>query len=246
VASVAFLVVTMLIAPVFIAPLFNRYTPLGDERIREPILRLARANGVPADNVWVMDASRQSTRISANVSGALGTERITLNDNLLRRASLPEIEVVMGHELGHYVLHHVYAHILLLSLWVLAGFALLRWGFDRAAFRWGGRWGIRGIADPAGMPLLWLIFSVYGFVTAPLIGSFTRAHEAAADLFALNAVRRPDAQAMVFLKLADYRKLDPGPLEELLFFDHPSGRSRIQMAMRWKGETGSVDPARGR
>ena len=145
----------------------------------------------------------------------------------------------MGHELGHYVLHHVYVQILFLSLVVLAGFALLRWGFDRAVARWGTRWGVRGVGDPAGLPLLWLIFTIYGFVTAPLLSAFIRAHEAAADLFALNAVREPDAQAMIFLKLADYRKLDPTPLEEILFFDHPSGRARIAMAMRWKAETAS-------
>jgi STE24 endopeptidase len=237
--SSAFVVLGALIGPVFIAPLFNRYTPLADEHIREPILRLARANGLPAHDVWVMDASKQSTRISANVSGLLGTERITLNDNLLRRASPPEIQVVMGHELGHYVLHHVYVQILFLSLLVLAGFATLRWGFERATARWGTRWGVRGVGDPAGLPLLWLIFTVYGFATAPLLSGFIRAHEAGADLFALNAVREPDAQAMIFLKLADYRKLDPTPLEEVLFFHHPSGRARIEMAMRWKAEMAS-------
>ena len=234
--SIAFLMMGALIGPVFIAPLFNKYTPLTDARIRDPILRLARANGVAADNVWVMDASRQSTRVSANVSGFGGTERITLNDNLLRRASEPEIEAVMGHELGHYVLHHVYAHMLFLALLVLGGFGLLRWGFDWATARWGARWGIRGIDDLAGLPLLWLIFSIYGFITAPLVNTFTRTHESAADLFALNAARQPDAQSLVMLKLADYRKLDPGPLEEIVFFDHPSGRSRVEMAMRWKAE----------
>jgi STE24 endopeptidase len=236
VVSIAFLVFGAVIAPVFIAPLFNRYTPLSEPSIREPILRLARANGVAADNVWVVDASRQSTRISANVSGLFGTERITLNDNLLRRASLPEIEAVMGHEIGHYVLHHVYDFIVFLTLVVLGGFALLRWGFDWTIRRWGTRWGIRDAGDPAGMPLLWLILLVYGFVTAPLTSWFNRSHESAADLFALNAARQPDAQAIVLLKLADYRKLEPGPVEEALFFDHPSGRSRVRMAMQWKAE----------
>ena len=143
----------------------------------------------------------------------------------------------MGHEIGHYVLHHVYAHLLFLALLVLAGFGLLRWAFGWATARWGDRWGIRGIGDPAGLPLLWFIFSIYGFVTAPLASWFTRAHESAADLFALNAARQPDAQALVLLKLADYRKLDPGPVEEFLFFDHPSGRARVHMAMRWKAES---------
>jgi STE24 endopeptidase len=99
--GMAFLVFTVVIAPVFLEPLFNRFTPLTDARIRDPILRLAHANGIAVDRVLVQDASRQTTRISAHVTGMLGTQRIVLNDNLLRRASLPEIEAVMGHEMGH-------------------------------------------------------------------------------------------------------------------------------------------------
>ena len=136
-----FLVIGALIAPVFIAPLFNRFTLLTDPRIRDPILRLAHANGIAADRVYVMDASRQTTRISANVSGLLGTERITLNDNLLRRASLPEIEAVMGHEMGHYVLHHIYQFVMFFALVTALGFALLRRAYAWAGGRWGEGWG---------------------------------------------------------------------------------------------------------
>ena len=139
--SVVFRMIGALIWPVFIAPLFNKYTPLTDARIRDPILRLARANGIETSKVYVVDASRQSTRVSANVSGILGTERITLNDNLLRRCTLPEIASVMGDEMGHYVLHHVYQSVVFLTLVIVAGFAVLRAGFAWAAARWGQRWG---------------------------------------------------------------------------------------------------------
>jgi STE24 endopeptidase len=232
--TTAFVVIGALIAPIFIAPLFNRYTILTDARIREPIVRLAHANGIAADRVYVMDASRQTTRISANVSGLLGTERITLNDNLLRRASLPEIEAVMGHEMGHYVLYHIYQFILFFALLTVGGFAVLRAGFAWAVGRRGEAWGVRGFDDPAGLPLLTLIFTVYLFVLTPLLNTYVRSNEAAADIFGLNASRQPDGFALIALKLADYRKLDPGPLEEILWFDHPSGRARIRMAMQWK------------
>jgi STE24 endopeptidase len=234
--SMLFLVVAVVIAPVFIAPLFNRFTPLEDARIRDPILRLAHANGIATDRVYVQDASRQTTRISAYVSGLLGSERIVLNDNLLRRGTLPEIQAVMGHEMGHYVLGHVYQFLVFFTIVVLAGFAMVRRVFAWAVERWGTRWGVRGIDDPAGLPLLSLILSVYLTALTPVLNTEVRTTEAAADVFGLNAARQPDGFATIALKLAEYRKLDPGPLEEIIFYDHPSGRNRILMAMRWKTE----------
>ncbi|HXT22973.1 MAG TPA: M48 family metallopeptidase [Thermoanaerobaculia bacterium] len=226
--------VSIVIAPVYINPLFNKYTPLTDATVRDPILRMAQANGVPAHNVWVFDASKQSKRISANVSGFLGTERVSLNDNLLHRATLPEIESVMGHELGHYVLNHVYEDFFELGLVVVIGFVFLRFTFDRVRRRWGTRWGVTGVDDTAGLPLLAALLSVYFFVATPVINTIIRSNEAEADAFGLNAARQPDGFASIALKLGEYRKLDPGVAEEWLFFDHPSGRNRILMAMRWK------------
>jgi STE24 endopeptidase len=235
--AIAFVVVAAAIAPVFIAPLFNKYTLLTDARIRDPILRLARANGVAADKVYVVDASRQSTRISANVSGLLGTQRIALNDNLLRRTSPAEIEAVMGHEMGHYVLRHIPQLIIFLALLIVAGAVFLRAGFAWAAGRWGEQWGVRGIEDPAGLPVLALLLSAYFFALTPATNTYIRTTEATADIFGLSAARQPDGFALIALKLGEYRKLDPGPVEEFIFFDHPSGRARIRMAMEWKGES---------
>jgi STE24 endopeptidase len=236
VVGVIFLAFTVLVSPVYIDPLFNTFEPLGDPEVREPILSLARANGVPADEVWQFDASRQSTRISANVSGFLGTMRIRLNDNLLERCTLPEIEAVMAHEIGHYALNHIYEMLISLGLVLAGGFAFVHFGFGRVLRRWGGRWGVRDVGDVAGLPLLGALLTVYFFVMTPVFKTIIRVNEAEADLFGLNAARQPDGFAEVSLKLAEYRKLEPGPIEEWLFFDHPSGRSRIRMAMEWKAE----------
>ena len=236
VVSLSTLALTSLIAPVFIMPLFNDYRPLSVPELKDPILAMARANGIPADEVYEFDASRQSKRISANVSGILGTMRISLNDNLLSRCTPQEIRSVMGHEMGHYVLNHVYEGLLFFGVLLLLGFAFLRWGYRAAQRRWGERWGIGGIEDEAGLPLFAAVLSVYFFFTTPFINTFVRSNEAEADLFGLNATREPDGFAEVALKLGEYRKLDPGPLEEWIFFDHPSGRARIEMAMRWKAE----------
>ncbi len=234
--SVGAFVFVVLISPVFIAPLFNTYTTLDDPRVSGPILSMARANGIPGSEVYVMDASRQTTRISANVSGFLGTERITLNDNLLNRTTLPEIEAVMGHEMGHYVLNHMYKMALFFGVLLVLVFAALNHASSWALRRWGVRWGVRGMDDPAGFPLLALAVTLIFFVLTPVTNSYVRIQEQEADVFGLNAARQPDGMAAVALKLGEYRKLSPGPLEEMIFFDHPSGRTRIYTSMRWKAE----------
>jgi STE24 endopeptidase len=234
--AVIFLAVVSLIAPVFIFPLFNTFTKLEDPRIKDPILSMARANGIPAQEVYVFDASRQSDRVSANVSGFAGTMRISLNDNLLKRCTLPEIETTMGHEMGHYVLNHVYKGLALQGIVIVVAFAFVNWGIMAALVRWGEAWGVRGITDVAVLPLAVLLFSVYFFVLTPVTNTITRSMEYEADMYGLNAGRQPDGEAEIDLKLGEYRKLDPGPIEEFIFFDHPSGRTRINAAMRWKAE----------
>ncbi len=235
-ACVVFLIVAMLIGPVFIAPLFNTYTPLQNTPIKAEILSLARENGIPATDVYQVNASRQSKRVSANVSGAFGTERITLNDNLLNRCSPQAILSVMGHEMGHYVLHHLYNAVFFFIIVIAILFGVLRWALNWSLARWGARWQIRGIGDVAVLPLAVLILSVLGFLFTPIGNTYTRTQEYEADIFGLNAARQPDGEAEADLLLGEYRKLDPGPIEEFVFFDHPSGRTRIYAAMRWKAE----------
>jgi len=222
------------ILPVFILPAFNKYTPLEDPAIREPILTLARANQIPVDKVFFFDASRQTTRVSANVAGFLGTTRIALNDNLLKQCTLPEIRHVMGHEMGHYVLNHGVKLATYSAIIFLFGFGLTNLGFNVLLGKRGEAWRVRGIGDPAGLPMVLLIFATFNFLATPIHNTATRVTEAEADIFGLNTAREPDAAAKVALKLGTYRKLDPSPLEEFIFFDHPSGRARIRAAMDWK------------
>jgi STE24 endopeptidase len=236
VVSIAFVAFGALVAPVLVVPLFNDPKKLQDPRVVVPILSLARANGIETSDVWEIDASKQSKRVSANVSGLFGTERITLNDNLLNRASLPEIEAVMGHEMGHYVLNHIQNMLLELGIVIVAGFALVARLFEGLRRRHQARWGVRDIGDLAGLPLAALLFSAYLFLLTPVLNSIIRVQEYEADVFGLNAAGKPDGFAQTALKLAEYRKLDPGPLEEMVFYDHPSGRTRIYTAMRWKAE----------
>ena len=242
VTSVAMLVVLMLIAPVWIAPLFNTYKPVEDGVVKASVLAMAHADGVPVENVYEFDASRQTTKVSANVSGIFGTAAVRLNDNLLRRASLPEIRAVMGHELGHYVMNHVYKMLTSFSLLLLAGFLVVKWMMDRLLARYGARWGMNaalGVGDVASLPLFAAAFSVFMFFATPLQNTIIRTNEVEADRFGLNLSREPHGMAEAFLKLSEYRKPDPAAWEEFIFFDHPSARHRIHDSMRWREAMGT-------
>lgn len=230
------LIILFFIGPVFISPLFNTYTPLADEKVKESILSMARANSVPVDNVYQFDASKQSDRISANVSGIGSTIRISLNDNLLNRCTPEEVKAVMGHELGHYVLNHVYEGLVYFTVILFLGFAFIQWSFQKVISKWGANWTVKDISDIAGLPLFFALFSIYFFLARPFVNSIIRTNEMEADVFGLNAAREPDAFASTAIKLSEYRKINPGPLEEMLLFDHPSGRTRVHTAMKWKAE----------
>lgn len=154
----------------------------------------------------------------------------------MNRGSPEEVRAVLGHEMGHYVLHHVYKLIVFAALIVVIGFGFLSWAYDKVRARYAERWGIRGVADVAGLPLLIALFSVYGFALTPVQNTIIRTMEAEADAFGLNASRQPEGFAQATLHLSEYRKMKLGAVEEIMFFDHPSGWNRIHRAMIWKAE----------
>jgi STE24 endopeptidase len=233
-AMTVLIAIMVAVAPVFIAPLFNTYKPMAEGSLRTEILAMAKASNIPADNVYVFDASKQTKRISANVSGLGPTIRISLNDNLLNRTSPPEVKAVMGHEMGHYVLGHVFRTILYFSVLIIAFLLFLWWATPRILARYGQKWGIRDVADPAVTPLFAIIAAVAAMLATPLLNTIVRVQESEADAFGLDAAREPDGFALTAMKLSEYRKIEPSPFEEAIFFDHPSGRTRVHMAMEWK------------
>lgn len=222
------------ISPIFIEPLFNTYKPVEDGPLKRAVLQMAHAVSVPANDVYVFDASRQTTRISANVSGLFGTAAVRLNDNLLRRTSEPEVRAVMGHELGHYVMNHIPKMLIMLSLVLLIGFFVAQAVLSRLLARFAPATGVQRVDDVASLPMLMAVFSLFFTLVTPVMNTITRVQETEADRFGLALSREPHGFAEAQLRLVEYRKADPGPLEEVVFFHHPGTRNRILDAMRYR------------
>jgi Zn-dependent protease with chaperone function len=240
--TAVFMLFFIMIYPVFVAPIFNDYHSLPDGELRQSIVTLAKKSGIPATDISWFDASRQTTRISANVSGLFGTTRIALNDNLLNGTTEPEIRAAMAHEMGHYVLRHPLWLTLALALVYGIAYWVVNRVFGRFQRRNGERWGVRDLADPAGFPLALAIFAVVMYLLTPVTNSIVRTAENQADAFGLDAAREPYGFASVSMRLSVYRKLEPGRLEEIIFYDHPSGRDRVERAMRWLADHPPVSP----
>jgi len=232
--SILFMAFAILVAPVYVEPLFNEYTPMEEGELRDDLLALAQSNGIPADDIYVFDVSRQSNRITANVSGLFGSTRIALSDTLVENTDPDEVLAVMGHEMGHYALNHIWEMFIYFAVLLAIGFAFTDKLFNWVNAKFGARWGISGIGDMAGLPLLAACLSVYFLVTTPIFNRIVYTNEAEADIYGLNVAREPDGFATAAMRLSSYRKIEPGPWEEFFFFDHPSGRARVFMSMQWK------------
>ncbi len=243
IASFGLLLLLIMVSPVFISPLFNDYKPLPEGPVKSAIFSLARANQIPTDNVVYFDASKQTTRVSANVSGFAGTTQVSLNDNLLDKTSLPEIKAVMGHEMGHYVLNHGVRNLAYISLVLMFGFWFVHKLIDRVIARVGVRYGIKERTDPAVLPIAVAVFSFYMLLATPVLNTIIRTAEKEADLYGLNSAREPHGFATAAMRLSTYRKIEPGYWEEVIFYDHPSGYDRVHSSMLWLKENQALAEA---
>lgn len=229
-----FVLFGMVIAPVAIEPLFNTYTPAPPSPTRDAVVALARETGTPSDKIFIYNGSKQSNRYTANVSGLGGSARVAMSDVMFARgADLAEVRGVVGHEMGHY--RHVHS-LWLASFFALAAalaFFLVDRLFAPAAALLGAR-DVAGVGDPAGLPVLMALLAVIGLLGAPAVNTATRLVESDADRFSLEHAREPDGLAKALVKTVEYRADSPGALEEILFYDHPSVRRRVQGAMNWK------------
>lgn len=231
--TAAALAALLLAAPVFIEPIFNDFQPVPEGEVRDAVVELAREAGVPEDRIFVFDGSRQSNNFTANVAGLGASARIAISDVAFKGASLDEVKAVTGHEIGHYVLKHVWRSVVVLSLLAVVLFFIADRLYPHFARAFGSR---APLQDPAGLPVLLFMVSLFGLLAQPLTNGLTRIGEIEADRYSLETVNLPDALASALVKTAEYRDPRPHPLQELLFYTHPSVERRVRMAMEWKAE----------
>ncbi len=217
--------------PVFIVPLFYKYQPLPEGELRTRILGLLSRYGLPAANLFSLNLSKTTKKANAAFMGIGKTKRVVLSDTLLAQFSAEEIEQVVAHELGHFKHRDIWKQ---LSLGLVISFLCFGAGFY-GINQMVSLLGLRSAADPAGLPLIFLIFLAISYLSLPVTNGFSRVCEYAADRFALDACRNREVFISMMDKLGKVNLADPDPAAwyEWLFYDHPSIKKRIAAAKNW-------------
>ena len=233
-ASLSVMLATVIfIYPVVIDPLFNSYIRMPDGSLRSGIVRLADSVGIANVPVFVVDKSKQTNKLNAEVTGLFSSARVVVWDTTLKRMRPDEVLSVVGHELGHFVLHHILKGYLLSVCGILCGMWLAGKLLPGLTTRLPRRWGIKGMSDPAIIPAIMLTLGLLGFLAEPLVNAVSRSMEAEADQFGLAITGDRAAMARAFVALSQNNLSDPDPpaVIRFWFFSHPSLRERIDFAL---------------
>ncbi len=220
----------VVIAPVVISPLFNNFEPLKDQALKQDIQNLAGSAGIEGSDIFEVDASRQSSKINAYVTGLFATKRIVLYDTLIKNFTRDEIMFVMAHEMGHYVLNHVWWGLLVGIILVCLALWLIDATIGPFIRRMHRQLGYDSLQDLASLPLVLLFALVINFVFQPVGNSVSRVIEHQADVYGLETAKVPEEAAVsTFDKLSVFNlsNPDPNPIIEFWFYTHPSLKKRI-------------------
>lgn len=227
----AFTALTMLLSPALIEPLFNDFEPIPQGEVRDAVLAMGADAGIPADRIFMFDGSRQSNNFTANVSGIGGSARIAISDVAMDEASLDEVKAVTGHEIGHYVIGHVWRMIAVISCMAIAAFFFTAKTYDWFARKFGSS---AELSDVRGFAVLTFVIGLAFTLVNPALNGIVRMGEREADAYSLQTINLPDALSGALIKTAEYRYPLAGPVEEAIFYTHPSVEQRVRTAMEWK------------
>ncbi len=229
--SIGFVILVQILYPNFIAPIFNKFTPLTDDNLKSRIEGLMQRCGFASKGLFVMDGSTRSTKGNAQFEGFGNTKRIVFYDTLIERLSPPEIEAVLAHELGHFRLKHIIKKIGMMFVILLAFFALLGYLKNQVWFYTGlGVDPLIGAGnDGIALLLFMLVLPVFTFLLSPLTSISSRKHEFEADAFAAtHADARDLISALVKMYDDNASTLTPDPLHSAFYDSHPHASVRIQ------------------
>jgi Zn-dependent protease with chaperone function len=234
--SIPLILLMVVVQPVILDPLFNKFEPLRNAQLRQKLLDLASRAGIEGGRVYQVDKSKQTKTLNAYVNGIGPTKRIVMWDTLLAEMTEDEVLAVMGHEMAHYVLNHMWKGLGFSLALSFFGFFLAQQIHDRGLRRWGPRWGIEAPGDPASVPWLLLITFVGAFLISPVAAAFSRYLEHQADVFSLELTHLNEPMATAFVKLAENSKRDPSPHPFIEFwrYSHPPIAKRIPFALSYK------------
>jgi len=222
--------------PVLIAPMYNRFVPMPQSPLRNRILETARKAGVEGAQVYVVDISRRTTKLNAYVAGLGPTKRIVIWDTTLKALTEDEIVGIIGHELGHYVLHHVWQNVISSCVGAFVILWLLSKALPWAVGRFGSKFGINDSYDMGGLPLISLMLYIVLILQTPIESAISRYHEHEADRFGLQLTGLNDATAHAFAAFMsrDFADPDPPRFVVLWFYSHPPLRERVDFALSYK------------
>jgi len=232
VVSASFIVFFVYVYPVLIMPLFYKYPKLEDEDLLNKLSELAAKAGIRIKGVYEMKASAKTKKATAALAGIGSTRRMILSDTFLSNSSKDEIETTMGHEIGHQVYGHIWKYTVVFS----AVFLLMLFLTSKVMQATVGFWGLGSVDSADSLPLMALVLGLFYAVFIPFMNSLSRWSEAHCDQYALDLVEKPDAYISKMIKLCDQnlRYAYPNRLIEFLFYDHPSGKKRIERALAYK------------
>ncbi len=234
--AVPFIFLMILVQPLWIDPLFNKFGPMKDKALESKILALAEKSGIAGSRVFEVAKSEDTKKVNAYVTGFMDTKRIVLWDTLTAKLDEKETLFVMGHEMGHYVLGHVWKSIAFTSLVILMMLYIAHRLAHWMIAKYKHRFGFSELSDIASLPLLILITGILGFFAAPIINTYTRYNEHEADRFGLEVTQNNRSAATAFVKLQQENLANPHPgwLVKLWRGSHPSLADRITFSNEYK------------
>jgi STE24 endopeptidase len=234
--SIPLIILGVLAQPLIIDPLFNKFQPLRDASLRQALLEEASRAGIENKRVYEVDKSKQTKEMNAYVTGIGPSARIVMWDTLLAKLDRDEILAVMGHEMGHYVLNHLWQGIAFTIAITFVGFLIAQRLYEWGLARWGAGWRVEGRSDAAAIPWLLAVSSILAFLLSPVYSGFSRHVEHQADVFGLELTHLNEAMASSFVKFAEDSKADPRPPRfiEWWRYSHPSLGRRIDFVLAYK------------